>query len=314
MKIAFFGTWEFSKNILAGILQDSSVIVDLVVSQPDKPIGRKKIITPTPIKLLAATKDIEVLQPEKLKNNTDFFEILNSRQLDFIVVVAYGKIVPTEVLEAPKYGCINIHGSILPAYRGASPIQEAIKNGNSKTWLTIMYMSEGMDEWDILKIQEVDIDMLDKTPNIFEKFEQIWPKLLLDTLNGILDGSIEWIPQNDSEATYCSKIEKSDALVSFQKDLGQDIYNKYRSYYPWPGIHSHYNDKKITIEDCIFEKRSLTEDIELGTVLKTENKNIAIICEDWLLILKQVKLEGKKSMDILSFINGNKDFLNYKFD
>ena len=183
MKIAFFGTWEFSKNILQWIIDEWSIEIWLVVSQPDKPVGRKKIITPTPVKLLAEKNNIKVLQPEKLKNNTDFFKELE--WFDFIVVVAYWKIVPNEVLDAPKYGCINIHWSILPKYRWASPIQESIKNWDIETWLTIMYMSEWMDEWNILDIKKTNIDKLDKKEDIFKKFESIGPKLLIDTLNDL---------------------------------------------------------------------------------------------------------------------------------
>lgn len=319
MKIAFFGTWVFSRNILESILDYSEIEVCLVVSQPDKPVWRKKEIIATPVKSLALEKGIKVLQPEKLKWNTDFFGEL--KDLDFIVVVAYGKIVPKEVLDAPKYGCINIHGSMLPLYRWASPIQESIKSWDTKTWLTIMYMSEGMDEWDILSIWEVDIEKDDKAPDIFTKFEQVWPELLVKTLKWILSWDVKWQKQDDSNAIYCSKIEKSDGEVFFKKDIGQDIYNKFRSYYPWPGIYSYYNSKKFSIEDCYLEDIDLSKDgeINLGDVVEIEdehdskNKDIGVVCKGWILILKQVKLEWKRSMDILSFVNWNKDFLDYTF-
>ena len=202
MKIAFFGTWDFSANILKSLIEDfkKDLEIKLVVSQADKPVGRKKILEATPVKKVAQENNLEVLQPEKLKPSSQpsplrekeqeqialFYEKLQSLDLDFIVVVAYGKIVPKEVLEAPKYWCINIHWSILPKYRWASPIQEAIKSGDKKTGLTIMYMSEGMDEWDILAVEEVEIWENDKTPDIFKKFEEIWPNLLLKTLKWII--------------------------------------------------------------------------------------------------------------------------------
>ncbi|MFK7779840.1 MAG: methionyl-tRNA formyltransferase [Candidatus Gracilibacteria bacterium] len=317
MKIVFFGTGEFSRNILEGILKDKSIDVGLVVSQPDKPIGRKKIITKTPVKILAEENNIKILQPEKLKNNTEFFKELEG--FDFIVVVAYGKIVPNEVLDAPKYGCINIHGSILPKYRGASPIQEAIKNGDLETGLTIMYMSAGMDEGDILDIKKVNIDKLDKTIDIFKKFEEIGVNLLINTLNGILDGTVKGKKQDDKKASYCSKISKKDGEINFKKDSGIDIYNKYKSYYSWPGIYTFYNNKKLNLEEVELIDNEIASDI--GEVIKTDldaagpyKKNIGITTIDnKILILRQVKLEGKKSMDILSFINGNNDFLDYKF-
>ncbi len=321
MKIAFFGTADFSKNILADIISNGNLEVKLVVSQPDKPVWRKKELLATPVKALALENNIEALQPEKLRNNDEFFNKLRSLDLDFIVVVAYGKIVPKEVLEAAKHGCINIHGSILPAYRWASPIQESLKNWDTETWLTIMYMSEWMDEWDILSIQKIDIDIMDKTPDIFRKFEWFWAKLLIKTLKGILAWEIKWVKQDDSKATYCSKIEKSDWEINFEKQNIEEIYNKFRAYYPWPGIYNFYNDKKFSIEDCFYNDIDLSNDEELsiGEVVEIEdehnpkNKEIWVICKGWILILKQVKLEWKKSMDILSFVNGNKDFLDYKF-
>jgi methionyl-tRNA formyltransferase len=316
MKIAFFGTWEFSRNILQAILDDWSIEVWLVVSQPDKPVWRKKIITPTPIKILAEENNIKVLQPEKLKNNTEFFKQIE--WFDFIVVVAYWKIVPNEVLNSPRHGCINIHGSILPKYRWASPIQESIKNWDSETWLTIMYMSEWMDEWDILAINKIKIDKLDKTEDIFKKFENIWPKLLIDTLNWIVNWTIKWQNQDESKATYCSKISKEDWEVNFKTNSWIEIYNKYRSYYNWPGIYAYYNDKKLNLEDIELKPLSWIlspyQEKEAASVLKIDKKTIWIITIDKkIIILKQVKLEWKKSMDIISFVNWNKDFLDYKF-
>jgi len=224
MKIAFFGTGKFSKNILSDILKYKDIDVTVVVSQPDKPVWRKRTLEKTPVKVLALDNNIEILQPNKLKWNTEFFDKL--KNLDFIIVVAYWKIVPNEVLNAPKYGCINMHWSILPYYRWASPIQEAIKSWDTKTWLTIMYMSEWMDEWDILNIKEVDITKDNKTEDVFEKFENIWPALLYKTLNDILNWKLKWIKQINDNATYCSKINKEDWEIKFKNMSSQEIYNK----------------------------------------------------------------------------------------
>ena len=319
MKIAFFWTWEFSKNILKNILESkNSLEVKLIVSQADKPIWRKKEIIPTPVKTLALEKNIEILQPEKLKNNKDFFEKLKSLDLDFIVVVAYGKIIPKDILDIPKFSCINIHGSLLPLYRWASPIQESIKNWDKKTWLTIMYMSEWMDEWDMLAKKEVNIDILDKTPDIFRKFEEFWAELLIKTLEKIISGELKWEKQDDSKATYCWKIDKKDGELDFKNQTAKEIYDRFRAYYPWPWIYSFYNWKKILIEDCFFEE-NIAENISLWKVfeLKDEqnpkNLKICIKCNSWALILKKVKLEWKKSLDIKDFFNWNKDFLEYNF-
>ena len=317
MKIAFFWTWDFSKNILEWILKDDSINVSLVVSQPDKHIWRKKILTPTPVKLLAQEYNITVLQPEKLRKNEDFFKELKDLNLDFIIVVAYGKIVPVEVLKAPTKACINIHWSILPAYRWASPIQEAVKNWDTKTWLTIMYMSKWMDEWDILKIQEVDINRDDTSLDIFNKFEKIWSQLLINTLQWIVKWSIIWEKQDDRLATYCSKIEKEDGLIDFNKSA-QEIYNIHKAYKTWPGIFTKYNDKKFSVEECDFINTEILEEwvFEIWDIIEYSDNSkdsIWVACGSWILLLEKIKLEWKKSMDINSFINGNKYFLDYNF-
>ncbi len=319
IKIAFFGTGNFSANILKSLISDFSDDLDikLAVSQPDKPVWRKKILENTPVKIVAEENNIKLLQPEKLKNNSDFFEQLE--WFDFIVVVAYGKIVPNEVLNAPKYACINIHGSILPDYRWASPIQESIKNWDKKTGLTIMYMSEGMDEGDILKIEEVEIWDNDKTPDIFNKFEKIWPDLLVKTLRWVLNWGIKWKKQDNSKATYCSKISKQDWEINFTQETWDEIYNKFRAYYPWPWIYSYFNEQKINFENIELVPVPKREDIVVVPVpckvIKLDKKNIWVVCKNnKIVLLKQVKLEWKKSMDILSFVNWNKEFLDYKFN
>ena len=318
MKIAFFWTGEFSKNILENILKFDDIDVKLVVSQPDKPVWRKQELIPTPIKQFALAKNLEIMQPETLKNNFDFFEKLKSINLDFIIVVAYWKIIPKDILEIPKFHSINIHWSILPAYRWASPIQESLKHWDIKTWLTIMKMSEGMDEWDIFTIKEIDIDILDKTPDIFEKFAKIWPTLLVDTLRKIIFWEMKWVKQDEIKATYCKKISKEDWKIDFEKEDVLQIYNKYKAYFPWPGIYNYYFDKKFDIINCFFEKNDIIwdDDFKLWDVVEFEDhwKNqVWILCKWWILILNKVKLEWKKEMSIKDFINWNKDFLDYNF-
>lgn len=319
MKIAFFWTWDFSKNILKSILEHhKQVEVRVVVSQPDKPVWRKQILSPTPIKIFANKYQITCLQPEKIKENTELIHTLETENLDFIVVVAYGKIIPQNILDIPKYASINIHGSILPFYRWASPVQESIKNGETRTWLTIMYMNDNMDEGDILNIQEIDIDPNDTTTDIFEKFALFWPSLLVHTLEWIIEWRIISKKQDHTQATYCKKITKEEWKIDFQNEDGPTIYNKYRAYFVWPWVYSFYNKKKIQFtqitfeanDDCFWDWFSLWDVVEY----ETEGKlHIAILVKWWLLVLHKVKLEGKKEMDILSFVNGNRDFLEYNF-
>lgn len=318
MKIAFFWTWKFSRNILEWILKYSEIEVLLCISQPDKPVWRKKLVEITEVKKISIDRWIKILQPEKLKNNIELLEELKKLDLDFIVVVAYWKIIPRSILELPKYGCINIHWSILPKYRWASPIQESLKNGDTKTWLTIMYMNEKMDEGDLLKVREIDVDKVDNTENIFFKFEQIWPELLVETLKSIVLWNIKPIKQDDSKATYCSKIEKSDWKVDFWLNTVEQIYNKYRAYHKWPWIYTFYKWKKLDIISMDYEKIEIDFDdnFHIWDVVEYENHGkvlIWIICLDWILILNKIKLEWKSEIDIFSFVNWNRDFLDYNF-
>jgi methionyl-tRNA formyltransferase len=211
-----------------------------------------------------------------------------------------------------------MHGSILPYYRWASPIQESLKNSEKKTWLTIMYMSKWMDEWNILSTQEIDIDIHDKTPDIFHKFEVIWPSLLVQTLQGIISWNILWVPQDHTQASYCKKIEKEDGKIDFKNQNVFQIYNRFRAYFPWPWIYTFYKNKRLNIIDCFFEEISLSfdDDFCLWDVVEFENWEVAsiwILCIWGILFLKTIKLEWKKEMNIKDFINGNKDFLEYNF-
>ncbi|MBW7954438.1 methionyl-tRNA formyltransferase [Candidatus Gracilibacteria bacterium] len=319
MKIAFFGTPEFAKNILSDLFYNFKEIeIKLVVSQPDKPVGRKKEILKTKTAEFATSNNLELMQPETLKNNIEFLNKLKSLNLDFIVVVAYGKIIPQNILDIPKYSCINIHGSILPNYRGASPVQESLKAGDKKTGITIMYMSDKMDEGDILQIKEVEIDIKDKSQDIFKKFEKIGAGLLVDTLKKVVNKTITPIKQDDKFATYCKKIEKNDGKIDFKNSSSLEIYNKFRSYSPWPGIFTYYFEKKLDITDCFFDESivEFDKDFSPGDVVEIEfdsKKNIAVLCKTGVLIINKVKLEGKKEISIFDFINGNKYFLNYNF-
>lgn len=318
MKIVFFGTAEFSARILEWILHDATVEVLACVSQADKPVWRKKEILPTAVKSLAFSHNIPVFQPDTLKNNQDFYENLASLGADFFVVVAYGKIIPQSILDIPKFMSINIHGSLLPKYRGASPIQESIKNGDSKTWMTIMQMSAGMDEWAMLSTLECPILHETKTLDVFEFFSEKWPELLIKTLKNVKNGNVIPVEQDHSQATYCGKIWKEDGQVFFDTMSWINIYNTWKAYHIWPGIFSYYFGKKLEFTQIDFEENSscLDDGFEVWDVVEYEDHgetHIAILTQDWLLILEKVKLEWKKEMDILDFVNGNKNFLEYNF-
>ena len=317
MNIAFFWTWEFSKNILNWLLAYKDIKVQFVVSQPDKRAGRKSELQITPLKQLAIIHDITVLQPEILKKDTSIAKL--SKEIDFFIVVAYGKIIPLDILNIPKFGSINLHGSLLPKYRWASPVQESLKNGDDITGLTTMFMSAWMDEWDILLQEKIDINHNDTQIEIFKKFEWIWAHLLYNTLHLIITDDIKPRAQNETHVSYCKKIEKFDGKIDFTNMTAKQIYNLYRAYTPWPWIYSEYKWKKMNIEECSYDDEDIIFDeiFKAGAVCVLEEneqeKKICILCKKWILIIKKVKLEWKKTMNILDFINGNKQFLDYSF-
>ena len=319
MKIAFFGTPQFAADILSWLLSYPEIDIALVVSQPDKAVWRKKEFIATPVKQVSLNSNIEILQPTSLKKYGSFQDTLLSHDLDFIVVVAYGKIIPKSILKVPKYGCINLHGSILPHYRWASPVQAALRDGLSETGLTTMYMSQKMDEWDILQIAKIKVDKVDKSPDIFQKFVDIGPELLRGTLLGVQNWEIAWVSQDHSKATYCGKISKEDGEISFKNQSAEEIYNLYRAYTPWPWIYTYYQGKRIVIEECYVDVLILDEeDVDVWNFIywwSWKNKEYGIVCNGGTVLwVRQVKLEGKKSMDIASFVNGNKEVLNSKFN
>lgn len=308
MKIAYFWTAEFSRDIFLGIKDFDNINIVLTVSQPDTPVGRKQEILPTPLKQASNNVGIQCLQPNKIRKNTDFFQYLREQNLDFIIVVAYGKILPKEILEIPKYGTINIHGSLLPKYRWASPIQESLKNGDVETGLTIMLMSEWMDEWDILSQAKIKVDNVDNSQTVFKKFASLWPKLLVDTLQKYMEWYIFPQKQDEREVSYCQKISKEDGKINSEEMTAKQIFHLFQAYYIWPGIYTILPDgKRLVIEDCFFREEQRIEDI--GTFIQLSKKEFGIVCKEGILLLKQVKPEGKKSMDIASFVNGNQKLI-----
>ena len=322
MKIAFFWTPAFAANILEWIVCFSQIDCTLVVSQADKKVWRNRYLEKTAVKCMAENHDIVIVQPDKIKKNKDFHDMLRERDLDFIVVVAYGKMIPQDILDIPKYGCINLHGSILPRYRWASPVQAAIKSWDTETWLTTMYMSSAMDEWDILKTVKVPIRATDTPEDIFREFVEHWPQLLYNTLQGVASGNLQGIPQDSEKATYCSQISREDGEVFFTRQSSRDIYNTLRAYTPWPWIYTSYQGKRLILEKCcVVERIDLRTDqwdIEgglcVGKCIKIAKNRYGIMCLDGsVLELLQVKLEGKKSLDIQSFVNGNREVEGYIF-
>lgn len=246
-KVGFFGTPSLSASVLADLFEASDIEVTFVVTNPDKAVGRSEVLVPTPVKELALLHKIPVFTPTRIRDNTDLFDTLRSFDVEYFIVVAYGRILPQEVLDIPKKLCINIHGSILPKYRGASPIQSALLHGETETGVTIMKMSLGMDEGDILKIRTIPIAAHETSETLFEKFAEVSGPTLIATLHELEMGGITSLPQNYIEATYCTKIEKEDGLVDWNLPA-REIYHRWQAYTPWPGIYTMYEGKRLLLE------------------------------------------------------------------
>jgi|FLOH01.1.fsa_nt_gi methionyl-tRNA formyltransferase len=294
VKIIFMGTPEYAQKILKRLIDTQGTDVVAVYTQPDKPVGRKKIMTPPEVKTLALENSIDVYQPNRLRDKEVINELLNI-ECDYIVVAAYGQILPREILDhAP---CINLHASILPQYRGASPIQQTLLNGDKQTGVTAMLMEEGLDTGDILKISTIDVNEDEMVETLFERLTQIAADLTIDVLENF--NSLMPKPQDDSLSTHCSKITKADGEVIFDNALS--VYNKYRAFTPWPGIFlkSGLKLKKIKLEDRFSSH-------EMGKILKIDSDSIVIGCEVGSLRIFNVQPVSKNEMDVLSYINGKR--------
>jgi len=294
MKIIFMGTPEYAQKILDTLLETKDIEVVAVYTQPDKPVGRKKIMTPPLVKTLAQSHNIAVYQPTRLKDEVTVEELLKI-ECDYIVVAAYGQILPRAILDhAP---CINLHASILPQYRGASPIQQTLLNDDKLTGVTAMLMEEGLDTGDILKIETINVpkDMMVET--LFEKLTQVASKLSVDVLQNFKNLSAQ--KQNESEATHCKKISKKDGLVAF--DDAYEVYNKYRAFTPWPGIYleNGMKLKKIELIDkCVLGKS--------GRIIEINSDNIVVACAKGVLRIFSLQPQSKKEMSVIAYINGKR--------
>lgn len=316
IRIWFFGTPELSATVLSDILADQRFEIAFIVTNPDKPFGRDQLLRMSPVKELGIMKEIPILQPIKIRWNDEFLENIRSYECDYYVIVAYWKILPLELLEMPKKMCINIHGSILPSYRGASPIQSALLCGEKETWVTIMRMSEWMDEGDILKIRYIPIDPRETSLTLFAKFAAISGSTLMDAIMELEHGWITPLPQDHTMATYCKKIDKEDWLIDWNQPA-KNVFQMWQAYTPWPGIFTHYEWKRLILEIIDYKYIDISSEVlidwNIWEVVRLDDNSVGIICVDWVLTLEQVKLEWKKSQSIKDFINGNQKFIWYNF-
>ena len=301
LKVVFMGTPEFSVPILESLIELTDVV--LVVSQPDKEVGRKRVLTPSPVKKCALEHGIEVYTPKRLR---DEYEYILNKKPDVIITAAYGQIVPKQMLIYPDYGCINVHGSLLPKYRGASPIQSAIMNGDKTTGITLMYMEEGLDTGNIIHAKEIPIEDDDTYGTLSEKLSILGRDLLVKTLPVIVDGENFDIPQNDDEATTTVKIKREDERLDFNK-TATELHNFVRALNPSPLANILVNGEEWKV---LTTEVGDSVDGKLGEVVEVNKDSFVVACKDSSLIVKKIKPAGKKEMFVKDFFNGfNKESL-----
>ncbi len=296
MKIVFMGTPDFAVASLEKLLEAGHEIC-AVFTQPDKPRGRKMIMTPPDVKVCALSHGLDVYQPKTLKDGKAL-EIVKTLEPDVIVVAAYGKILPKEIIDYPKYGCINIHGSILPKYRGAAPIQWSVINGDDETGVTTMLMNEGLDTGDILQIEKTPISIDDTASSVFDRLSKMGAELVVKTLDAAQNGELKPIKQDDSKSSYAPMLDKNISEIDWSQDA-LTIHNKVRGLYSWPIAHTFYKGKKLKIYKTALSELSG----KVGEVLSISPLTIA--CKDKAVELLELQLEGKKRMDYKSFLLGH---------
>ncbi|WP_100330862.1 methionyl-tRNA formyltransferase [Bacillus xiapuensis] len=298
--IVFMGTPDFSVPVLQRLIQEDYHI-QAVVTQPDRPVGRKRVMTPPPVKAEAEKHGILVLQPEKLRESEELRQIL-AMQPDIIVTAAYGQILPKELLEAPQYGCINVHASLLPELRGGAPIHYAILQGKEKTGITIMYMAEKLDAGDIISQAEVIIEETDHVGSLHDKLSQAGSRLLAETLPKILSGEIDPMKQDDQKATFAANIKREQEKIDWSKN-GEDIYNHIRGLHPWPVAYTVLDGKILKV--WWGEKVPSKADAEPGTVLAVEEDGFIVSTGNSTAIkVTELQPSGKKRMSASQYLRG----------
>lgn len=305
IKIGFFWTPHIAKKVLEDLFRDSNFQISFVLTWLDKHVWRSQILTPNPVKEFAILNNLQVIQPEKFKWNQTLFEQLQKYECDYFVVVAFWRILPNEILKMPKKLCVNVHASILPLYRWASPIQSALINWDEYSWVTIMKMSEWMDEGDIIDMEKLNINKFDTSETLFNRFEDISWAFLIKTLKAHYEWNRWLIPQEISAATYCKKITKEDGLLNFSLSA-EKLFYLWRGLTPWPWIYTIYSEKKLIITKCDYINENFEG--EIWEVIKWDYW-IWIKCSRWALVLKEVKLEWKTNALINDFINWKRDFV-----
>lgn len=303
MNIVFMGTPDFAVESLKKIYESGHNIL-AVVSQPDRPSGRNMKLMPTPVKEYAESKNIKVYQPEKIRKDEELYETLKSLKPDVIVVVAFGQILPQKILDIPKYGSVNVHGSLLPKYRGAAPIQWAIISGEKVTGITTMYMDAGMDTGDMIQKAEVKIEDDDNFGTLYEKMKVKGGELIVQTLEKIADGVAPRVKQPD-DFTLAPMIEKTLGNIDWNNNSG-DIRNLVRGLNPIPGAYTNIDGQKMKIWRVEFSNMEKTDEMLPGMVIKADKKEgLLISTKDGILDIAEIQLPNSKRMLAKEYLNGH---------
>ncbi len=304
MRIVFMGTPEFAVPSIKMLVENNYNVV-AAVTQPDRPKGRGNKITPPPVKVYAEEKGIIVLQPEKIKTG-EFFRQLEALKPDLFVTVAYGRILPQDILELPPLGCINVHGSLLPKYRGAAPIQWAIINGDKKTGITTMYTDVGMDTGDMLLKREVEIPMNMTAGELHDCLSIVGADVLKETLECLKNGTLKREKQNEDEATYAPMMKKETGSIDWNKSAF-DIHNLVRGTNPWPGAYTKFCGCNLKIcKTQLIEGNNKVRDCKPGTIIKKDKNGLMVACGDGVINIVEIQPESCRKMTVEEYLCGHK--------
>ena len=303
-RIVFMGTASFSLVVLQMLLENQYHVVG-VVTQPDRYVGRKKVLTMPDVKVEALKYDIPVIQPVRIKED---YQAILDLQPDLIITAAYGQIIPQALLDAPRLGCVNVHASLLPLYRGGAPVHQAIIDGQEKTGVTIMYMVKKMDAGDIISQKETPILQDDTVGILYDRLSDLGAKLLKETLPSILNGTNQRIPQDESLVTYAPTLSREDERIDWNLSAKQ-VYNKVRGTNPWPGSYTTYQGKTVKIwsgqvHQCENAMKHHAHQ-DNGTIVKIFKDAIGVKVNDGVYLITELQLEGKKRMSVKDYLNGH---------
>ena len=300
MRVVFMGTPDFAVDCLDILVENGHDVVG-VFSQPDKPQGRKQIMTPPAVKARALELGLDVYQPVSFKDG-EAAELLEKLAPELIVVVAYGKLIPQRVLDIPKYGCINVHASLLPKLRGAAPIQWSVINGEKETGVTTMQLDAGLDTGDILLVKKTEIEPNETSGELFDRLKVLGAELLIETINAILDGTLNPIKQDDSQSTYASMLDKKLSPVDWTK-TAQQVHDHIRGLEPWPVATTVINEKIVKLYGS---RLSGTYNKQAGEVVKADNE-LVVCCGDGNAVsITQIQAQGKNKLNAADFLRGFK--------